>query len=145
MQNNDGVRPLGPLTPEVISHLNTTVGPAEPFITPFQGTRDKQATGWLVGRGHVETPFHGGVVRTLDVEIRLTRGGTLIVTRISRSSGNGSNSADSDAKPCETPNAAYEWLLKDGKGKLGPASKAAWVRACRTVPGMSGLEFERID
>jgi hypothetical protein len=44
-----------------------------------------------------------------------------------------------------TPELAYQWLVKDGKGKLGPASKQAWAHACRNVPPMSGLEFEHIE
>jgi hypothetical protein len=40
---------------------------------------------------------------------------------------------------------AYRWLVAEGNGKLGPASKAAWVAACRTVPLMAGHEYERIE
>ncbi len=142
--NTDGTSPLGPRMPEVIDHLTKTLGPPKEFLLSVQGGRDIYAPGWLVGHGHVESPRTGDTVRTLDVEIRLTPEGNFVVTRISRSSGPERNSAGSTGAVRSTPALAYEWLLEDGNGKLGPASKAAWVQACRTVPPMNGLEYERI-
>ena len=78
------------------------------------------------------------------MEIRLTPEGHFVLTRISRSNRRDGNSAGSTGSVRSTPALAYEWLLEDGNGKLGPASKAAWVQACRTVPPMNGLEYERV-
>jgi hypothetical protein len=129
---------------EVIPHLTRTLGPPKEFLLSVQGGRDIYAPGWLVGHGHVEAPAGGDTVRTLDVEIRLTPEGNFVLTRTSRSSHREGGAAGSTGAVRSTPALAYEWLLEDGRGKLGPASKAAWVQACRAVPPMNGLEYERI-
>ncbi len=143
--NADGTTPLGPLMPEIISHLSASLGPPREFLLSIQGGRDIHASAWLVGHGHVEAPGNGNATRTLDVEIRLTPEGNFVVTRINRTVGADSSvNQSSTGGVRSTPAALYDWLLSDAKGKLGPASKAAWVQACRTVPPMNGLEFERI-
>ena len=80
------------------------------------------------------------------VDILLTKGGRLVTTRRAWTrSADGSRSDSQTSQVNESPARAYQWLVSDGKGKLGPASKEAWVQACRNFPPMAELEFERVD
>lgn len=44
-----------------------------------------------------------------------------------------------------TPQEALQWLIEDGKGRLGPASKKAWLSACNQHARFKGLGVEWID
>lgn len=139
----DPLKPLAPLPPA----LTATLGPAEPrtFIRP--DGLDIQIAGWRIGLGQIGVPGKGSSrsQRGVDVEIFVTEQGRLVTTRNAwtRAPDGGSHHSQT-SQVHETPAAAYQWLLDDGKGKLGPASKAAWVQACQTLAPMSGLEVERI-
>lgn len=109
---------------------------------------DIQILGWRIGLGQIAVPGKGSSrsQRGVDVEIFVTEKGRLVTTRNAWTRAPDGGSSDSQtSQVCETPARAYQWLLDDGKGKLGPASKAAWVMACQTFAPMSGLEIERID
>lgn len=107
----------------------------------IQGGKDIYADCWLVGAGRVEA---GDARRYTEVRIWLTPGGTLITNRTNGTVDGNFTGTSSTGCAHSSPDSAYQWLLKDGKGKLGPVSKEAWVKACRNVPPMAGLEYERI-
>jgi hypothetical protein len=145
MVTTDASRPLAPLDPQLVSHLNQTLGPPASHLLERQGDRDLRVAAWTVGFGRIgvggndESSWQRGT----DVEILLTEGGLLVTTRRSWTRSEGGGRHDSQTGQVhETPAAAYRWLLADGKGKLGPASKTAWIQACRTVPTMSGLDVD---
>ena len=135
----DPTKPLAPLSPETIAHLNATLGPPTLSFIGISGGRDIRTAAWLIGFGRVEAG--GTPPRATEVEIRLTEGGNLVTTSRRR----GVDVLSQTGRVNDTPDSAYRWLLDDGKGKLGPASKQAWVQACRAVPEMAGLEFEDVD
>lgn len=136
----DATRPLAPLDPQVVAHLNSTLGQPRPVFMTIVDNRDIHADCWEIGRGRIETG-DPKAPRFTEVRIWLTPGGTLITNRT-----NGTRDVESGTGCAHaTPDRAYQWLVDDGKGKLGPASKAAWVAACRAVPPMADFEFERID
>jgi hypothetical protein len=127
------------LDPSAVEHLTTTLGPPQPFLLTIQHDRDVYANAWVVGVGHVKT---ADAQRGTDVEIRLTPGGRLVTTRRSWTSG---GEVEQRGDVHETPDQALDWLLADGKGKLGPASKQAWVAACGIVPSMRGMDVRRVE
>ena len=45
----------------------------------------------------------------------------------------------------ETPEAALDFLVEDGGGKLGRASREAWDMACQVEPTLKGHDVEVID
>jgi len=45
----------------------------------------------------------------------------------------------------ETPEAALEFLVEDGGGKLGRSSREAWDMACNVEPTLKGHDVEVID
>ena len=143
----DPAKPLAPLSPETVKHLTARLGPAEPCLVTRQGYLDIHVQAWLIGCGETRADTGTGEVqRGTTVEIRLTVGGNLVTTRCAWTrTADGSSEDSQTGQVHSTPHLAYEWLIKDGKGKLGPASKDAWVQACRNVPTMSGLEYERVE
>jgi hypothetical protein len=139
----DAKKPLAPLDPHVVEHLNSTLGKPKPVFMAIVGDRDIHADCWEIGRGRIEAG-DPKARRYTEVKIWLTPGGTLI-TNCTKGTTDGPIHTDSGTGCAhQTPAAALQWLLDDGKGKLGPASKAAWVAACRAVPPMADFEFERI-
>ncbi len=140
----DATKPLAPLDLDTRTHLTATLGPSKPHFVGISEGRDIHTAGWTIGLGQIGVG--GNPTRGTDVEILLTEGGRLITTRRSWTRGaDGVDTVSQTGCVHETPAAAYQWLVNDGKGKLGPASKTAWVQACRAVPLMAGLEFERVD
>ena len=69
------------------SPTSTQPSVPENFLLKVQGGRDIYAPSWLVGHGQVDSPGYSKGRRTLDVEIRITPAGNLVVTRISHTSG----------------------------------------------------------
>ncbi len=139
----DAKQPLAPLAPELIAHLNSTLGQPKPVFMAIIGSRDIHADCWEIGRGRIEAG-DPKARRYTEVKIWLTPGGTLITTKTVGTTDGPVHTDSSTGSPHATPAAAYQWLLDDGKGKLGPASKQAWVTACRAVPPMAEFEYERI-
>jgi hypothetical protein len=141
----DATKPLGPLDPALVEHLTQKLGPAESFLLAISaGGLDIHAVGWTVGFGRMEAGGTADTKRGTDVTITLTVGGHLVTTRSSWTKGR-TSSHDTRGRANSTPQAAFDWLLEDGGGTLGRASKAAWVQACRAVPPMAGLEFEQVS
>ena len=152
----DPKQALRPL--DFVVQLSQKLGPPQPHVVPIDGVRDISTKGWIVGRGQMTAPprlkpgqsvtgFSSDVElqRGTDVEVYLTAKGTLITTRRSWTRTGGGEEVSQTGQAHETPDSAYQWLLNDGKGKLGPASKQAWSEACRNVPPMAELEFEHVD
>jgi hypothetical protein len=142
----DATKPLSPLDPGTIAHLTEQLGPAERHLLAVSSGRDVYTDGWTIGLGQIAGGGQNSS-RGTDVEIVLTAGGNLVTTRRSwtRSPDGNESGASATGAVHQTPASAYRWLINDGKGKLGPASKAAWLQACRTLPLMAGLEFEHVE
>lgn len=145
---NTAMKPLAPLPAETVSYLTSKFGPATPTLITRQGDRDIYVDCWLVGRGETladTRPRTGEVQRGTTVELRLTVGGFLVTTRTAWTRTADESTESATGQVHSTPDLAYNWLIKDGKGKLGPASKAAWVQACGNVPPMKEFAYERVE
>src|ERR1051326_814965 len=70
----DGTKPLAPLAPEVVAHLNSTLGQPKPVFMTIVDNRDIHADCWEVGRGRVEAG-DPKAPRFTEVKIWLTPGG----------------------------------------------------------------------
>lgn len=140
---DDPTKPLGPVTPELAHRLGTP----ETWTIPRQGDRDIAMTAWELATGETtaggspDGPWHRG----LAVTIYLTPRGNLVTSRRAWQRVQGSRTDTQESAVHETPAAALRWLIDDGKGKLGPASKQAWVAACRKYPPLASFEYERAE
>lgn len=136
--HRDPKLPLAPLDPKDTGSL----GDVQTWNHPRSQGLDLEIRGWIIGKGEAAA----GRNRRTIVEIALTTKGRLITTRRSESrDADGWELHEATGQFHETPERAYAWLLEDGHGKLGPASRAAWVAACRTFAPMNGMEVERVD
>jgi hypothetical protein len=136
---------IAPLDPHLAERLSATLGPPQPHTIEREGDRDLALTAWVIGRGEVRaTPDASRVERGTTVEIFLTTNGRLLASRAAwtRRPGVAGTVSRCSSMPEAMPEALYRWLVLDGKGKLGPASKEAWTQACRNVPPMAGLAVE---
>lgn len=125
--------PIGPLSPE----LKTKLGPPESIPILIDNGLDGRANAWLLGTGEI-----GSKKRGTRVKIWITPGGTLLtnVTTWQSATFEGDfDSSSSHGQWHETPQAALDWLIRDGGGKLGTASKEAWKHACTTFEPMLGM------
>jgi hypothetical protein len=142
---------LAPLSPELVAHLTASLGPPKNHTFARDGGLDLEVIGaWTIGVGRFgddekEEPSTRSL-RGTRVEILLTVTGRLVTNRIRwREHVGGSSEESSTGEVHGSPSQVLDWLLQDGNGKLGPASKTAWREACRNVPAMNGLEFERVE
>jgi hypothetical protein len=134
---NDPALPLGPLNPRDTDPLGAPVTRKFSVV----GQLDVERQVWLLGEGEM---LIGGkdratAERWTTVEILLTKNLTILTYRES----GGRNQASGAFGAHMTPAAALKWLIEDGKGKLGPASKAAWVQACARFAPMRGMDVDR--
>jgi hypothetical protein len=131
----DRRKSLAPLSPNSIAHL----GQPKTWIVERPGALDVEVSAWLIGRGEIATGMSPR--RTMTVEIWITTKGKLLVfrkavTQFAQGGGDGLSVSEFH----DTPAAAYDWLVNDGKGKLGRASKQAWIEACQQFEPMRGME-----
>lgn len=104
--------------------------------------------GHLLGRAEHPGAFPS---RPITISIYATAGGKYI-TQVERGElRDGSSPGAGTALPAtsraavhDDPTAAFRWLLEDGRGKLGPVSKAAWDQACRNWPRLRGEDVELV-
>jgi hypothetical protein len=138
----DPLKPLAPLDPSQIAHL----GDPAPWTLPRQGDRDIQFSGWVIGKGEIaaDGTDPATATRGTTVEILLTKTGRLVTSRTSWTRTDDVCTDSQRSQFHETADAAYRWLIKDGNGKLGPASKIAWTQACRALPALAGFDVEQI-
>lgn len=132
---NDRTKPLAPLSLESTESL----GEPESILVSVSGGLDQRALAWPLGSGSVRTGVSPTSRETI-VRIWLLPAGVLL-TNVRTTSENG-NSVTSTGKYHETPQGALDWLIENGRGKLGPASKAAWGEACHTFSPMNGMDIE---
>jgi hypothetical protein len=129
------------VTSSDIDHLHKQLGEPGARVFVRSGDRDLLATVWVVGTGTVEA----GARRT-EVEIAVTPTGRFIVSRQTSRQDFEWEVVESRSAVCETPTDVYLWLLGDGSGKFGPASKAAWEGACAAVPSLGDMErYEHVE
>jgi hypothetical protein len=123
--------------------------PPRTFRVSRTKEKDLQFDGSLIGQARREVQFPD---RSVTVSIYATVGGKYI-TQIERGEVKDSSGplagvampAQSKAAVHESGDAAFEWLLADGKGKLGAVSKAAWEEACRNWPMLHGQDIEIVE
>ena len=136
----DPAKPLGPLDPQIVAHLNSNLGPAQPFLLRIRGGLDIKVDAWVIGRADM---INGN--RGTTVEIRITPAGSLLTTHHSWSKDPESRRSDKvEGQAHATAADALQWLLANGKGELATTSKLAWMAACGTCPPMAGLDVQRI-
>jgi hypothetical protein len=134
--------PLGPPS----SDLAAKLGLPETWMVPRPGQLDAEVTAWKLGQGEIIVGDAAATHRGTTVEIWLTlRGNLMTVRRSWTKSADGSRSDEQTSAVHETPEEALAWLVADGRNKLGAASKAAWVGACRSYSPMKGMDTQRIE
>lgn len=109
------------------------------------GAKDLAFVGELIGEAS-----HGGPgeyvsdwQRGTEVSLYLTREGRL-VTAV-RQWTIWQEEADAHrAAVHDTPQAAYDWLVRDCGGTLGHASKECWEEACKHCGLLAGLDVEEV-
>jgi len=135
---NARTKPLAPLSPESTQPLGAT----ESILVGLDGRLDQRADAWLIGKGAVTT---GGPTSKRETLIRvwlLPAGMLLTNVTVTTTSDGVSVETASTGRYHETPQGALNWLIEQGKGRLGPASKAAWVMACQKFGPMNGMEHD---
>lgn len=146
-----GRQEFAPLAPDLVSHLTRTLGPPRDHTFSRDGGLDMQVVGaWTIGKGQFgDDEDAEPTTRTLrgtTVRVLLTTTGRFVTTRTRwRNHVGGSSEESSTGGVYGSPAQVLDWLISDGEGKLGPASKAAWTEACRHVPPMNGLQYERVE
>jgi len=144
----DPYRPIGPPDADLVAHLTAKLGPPNAYTFGRSGSLDLVVqAAWKVGFGQilVGSDDPSTAHRGTDVEILLTEGGRFVVTRRSWTQHPQGSEDSQRSQVCVAPYEVLQWLVADGDERLGPASKAAWIQACQTVPAMAGLEFEHVD
>jgi hypothetical protein len=142
----DRNQPLAPLNPETVD----TLGPWKTTKTssvPPSGGVGSEITSAVIGTGEAVTGHPPGGQRGTVVEIAITTTGTLVtlVRTFTRSSDGHHHEGESRQHLHETPAQALAWLIDDGRGKLGPAAKTAWMQACARFAPMKGMDRDRAD
>ncbi len=130
----DLTSPLAPLSPELVQSL----GEPQTVVVGVEGRLDRRALAWPLGVGVVAT---GGASskRETTVEIWLLPTGVLLTNVAVRQTHDGGSELLSHGQFHETPQGALDWLINDGKGKLGSASKQAWLQACSRFAPMGEM------
>lgn len=135
----DRSKPLAPLSPASTQPL----GEPETIVVAAGGNLDHRIRAWKIGTGKIST---GGPTSKREIEVRiwLLPTGVLLTNVTTRQFGPDGSALDTGhGQYHETPQGALDWLIKDGKGKLGPASKAAWLKACDgTFPPMTDMHID---
>jgi hypothetical protein len=111
----------------------------------MRGSLDKVVTARLLGNAEIKFGDPTTVQRGTAVEIWLDRKGRLLTVRRSWTQTPQGREDECFSRFHATPRQALEWLVTDGKGKLGPASKAAWVAACSAFSPMAGMHLADDD
>lgn len=111
-------------------------GDPRPFVVQRDGDRDLAFRGWLIGTGRYEFD-----ARSIDVAIYLTTGGRLVTWTAWQAPSKTGRAGASH----ETAAGALAWLRQQNKGRLGPASKAAWTQACTAWPPLEAEATERVE
>ena len=111
---------------------------SQPHRLKRDDARDLAFDGWLLGEGHLRRPPVGTVV-----SIFATCGGKVIthVRQYDEDRGDDTHRAavhDSGAE-------AYDWLVADGGGRLGSASRLAWENATHRLPALEEDAVEVIE
>lgn len=106
------------------------------------GQLDLSFYGWIIGSRMQATPRHE---KGTQVRVYLTNGGHLVTAVKQWTDGPDSEKKRVSRRAAvhESPSEALAWLIRDGRGRLGPSSKAAWGQACQAVPSLaqSGVEL----
>jgi hypothetical protein len=84
-------------------------------------------------------------VRGTQVQIFVTGSGKIITAVYQWQRKEGLERERHKAKVHESPEAALDFLIGDGGGKLGRASREAWEMACNVEPSLKGHDVEVID
>jgi|GEM_PF-3190926 len=120
------------------------------YETQFVLERDRNLPlrfwGDKIGSGVRQFEDDKGCDRGTEVIIYATTSGK-IVTEVHQwnNDPNGESRSRRDAAAHSRPEDALEWLRQDGKGSLGPASKAAWLEACETFEPLKRFAVEDVD
>lgn len=125
--------------------------PLSTIILDRDNNLSLQFEGRLIGQNSV---YEGSLAsRGTWVSIYITKGGK-IVTHVHQWQGGsepgelgygGRNRSRDVAGVHVDPQQALAWLIRDGGGILGSASREAWTKACRNWPPFKGHDVEIID
>lgn len=97
--------------------------------------------GQLIGWNEIDP----AVTRGTAVAIYVTRRGQIITSVHQWQRDDFRDRERHDACVHQTAEAALEWLVQDGGGHLGRASREAWEMACRTWPPLQGKDVEIVE
>jgi len=112
------------------------------FTVERDNNRPLQFRGYLIGWNRVD---YATVPRGTQVSIFVTRSGKIITAVHQWQRSEKLERQRHDAGVHQTPEDALEWLIQDGNGKLGRASREAWEIACSVWSPLQGHEVEVID
>lgn len=118
---------------------------AKPKIEEYLVDRDEglplSFQGYFVGQNSIDPDSRVGT----QVKIFVTTGANIITAVHQWQRTDETERHRRRAAVHQTPEHALAWLIEDGNGKLGKASKEAWETACQTWPEFDGKDVERID
>ncbi len=106
------------------------------------GDLDMRLNGWLTGSGSTYNPVNNSG-RWVDVSIYLTTGGYIVAACLRRTQWDGES--DTAQAYHGAPRDVLAWLVADGGGYLGPASKEAYTEACAAIPALADEAVETVD
>lgn len=108
--------------------------------------RDLSFTGWEVGLGTFGYPGDDPKKweRGREVRLYVTSAGRIVVA-IRKWSARPGEGVLHTAGVFADPDSAVSFLLEEGGGKLGQASKSAWEQACRNCEALADAETEAVE
>lgn len=134
------------LPPNVPAERYTGAAEIDVALREFKVERDDnrplQFQGYLIGWNEVD---FSTVPRGTQVSIYVTKGNKIVTAVHQWQRGEKDERQRYKAGAHQTPETALEWLIEDGGGKLGRASREAWEAACSLWPSLQGHEVEVID
>jgi len=119
----------------------------DPELREFTLERTEDRTlrfqGKLIGWNEVKN--FETLPRGTQVQIYMTKSGKIITAVYQWDRTYSADRSRRKAAAHSSPEDALNWLIKDGRGRLGRASKLAWEMACKEEKTLKGHDVEVID
>jgi hypothetical protein len=112
------------------------------FTLEREDNRPLRFHGYLVGWNEIDIQEQP---RGTQVQIFVTRSDKIITRVYQWQRKEGLAREKHKAGVHMSPEEALDWLIADGGGKLGRASREAWETACSIWPSLKGYDVEVID
>jgi hypothetical protein len=141
------LRAFGPISKR--EELDSPFSPEGDTVKLWELDRDGDLPlrfhGHLLSYAEHSTSKTSGMIRGTTVRIFVSGAGK-IITSVQQWDGEEGSPPHRQAAAWHTDTkSALEWLIEDGKGKLGKTSKEAWLKACDLLPELSACSFEYVE